>query len=414
MGRKKIQISRIMDERNRQVTFTKRKFGLMKKAYELSVLCDCEIALIIFNSSNRLFQYASTDMDKVLLKYTEYNEPHESRTNGDIVDMLNKKELKSCESPEPEQNGYEQMQNKFPKISNSDFDQLLKNQSMQESAANMTSAHYDMNHHTTMNNYLTSDLLPTHEQVTHEHSKVMNMSSIGRSVSSPGSIDSPTTQLSQGHSENSQLLNNGESTIYNMDSNSPKTTETTIGLKRLHPEHSDQRSSCPTRTRPVAKQSTPRTTSAHQSNPPTSLFSSPNQIAPTYQSIHHTTYPHTSDYMVAPTLASDLGFMSPAGMNTTAWTNHHQVNMMKEDISVKAEPNSPLHSEKSDHQGVHHHSGSSPLAGQIAPSYVSSNGLTDLSNQTSIRYSHQMHHIPHEICSVSAAKRARIEPTWAS
>ncbi|XP_071844756.1 myocyte-specific enhancer factor 2C-like isoform X2 [Apostichopus japonicus] len=102
MGRKKIQISRINDERNRQVTFTKRKFGLMKKAYELSVLCDCEIALIIFNSSNKLFQYASTDMDKVLLKYTEYNEPHESRTNADIINALNKKENKGCDSPETE------------------------------------------------------------------------------------------------------------------------------------------------------------------------------------------------------------------------------------------------------------------------------------------------------------------------
>ncbi|NXK99898.1 MEF2A factor, partial [Mesembrinibis cayennensis] len=81
-------------------TFTKRKFGLMKKAYELSVLCDCEIALIIFNSSNKLFQYASTDMDKVLLKYTEYNEPHESRTNSDIVETLRKKGLNGCESPD--------------------------------------------------------------------------------------------------------------------------------------------------------------------------------------------------------------------------------------------------------------------------------------------------------------------------
>ncbi|XP_029635745.1 myocyte-specific enhancer factor 2C isoform X3 [Octopus sinensis] len=112
MGRKKIQISRIGDERNRQVTFTKRKFGLMKKAYELSVLCDCEIALIIFNSANKLFQYASTDMDKVLLKYTEYNEPHESRTNKDIIESidwpqaLNKKEHKGCESPEPDHEQY--------------------------------------------------------------------------------------------------------------------------------------------------------------------------------------------------------------------------------------------------------------------------------------------------------------------
>ncbi|XP_052795266.1 myocyte-specific enhancer factor 2-like isoform X2 [Mya arenaria] len=91
MGRKKISITRINDERNRQVTFTKRKFGLMKKAYELSVLCDCEIALIIFTSNNKLYQYASSDMDKVLLKYTEYNDTVVSQTNKDIVEMLTKK-----------------------------------------------------------------------------------------------------------------------------------------------------------------------------------------------------------------------------------------------------------------------------------------------------------------------------------
>ncbi|XP_057646141.1 myocyte-specific enhancer factor 2C isoform X3 [Chionomys nivalis] len=127
MGRKKIQITRIMDERNRQVTFTKRKFGLMKKAYELSVLCDCEIALIIFNSTNKLFQYASTDMDKVLLKYTEYNEPHESRTNSDIVEALNKKENKGCESPDPE-SSYAltpRTEEKYKKI-NEEFDNMIK------------------------------------------------------------------------------------------------------------------------------------------------------------------------------------------------------------------------------------------------------------------------------------------------
>ncbi|XP_022236067.1 myocyte-specific enhancer factor 2C-like isoform X2 [Limulus polyphemus] len=76
----------------------------MKKAYELSVLCNCEIALIIFNTTNKLFQYASTDMDKILLKYTEYNEPHESRTNSDIMEAIFKKEHKStmneCSSPD--------------------------------------------------------------------------------------------------------------------------------------------------------------------------------------------------------------------------------------------------------------------------------------------------------------------------
>ncbi|XP_001949813.1 acidic repeat-containing protein [Acyrthosiphon pisum] len=106
MGRKKINISKITDERNRHVTFNKRKFGVMKKAYELSVLCDCEVAIIIFNKNNKLYQYASTDMDQVLLKYTEYSEPHESLTNTNIIAQLNRRgggegprSSKSVESP---------------------------------------------------------------------------------------------------------------------------------------------------------------------------------------------------------------------------------------------------------------------------------------------------------------------------
>ncbi|XP_061528256.1 myocyte enhancer factor 2cb isoform X7 [Phycodurus eques] len=144
MGRKKIQITRIMDERNRQVTFTKRKFGLMKKAYELSVLCDCEIALIIFNSTNKLFQYASTDMDKVLLKYTEYNEPHESRTNSDIVETLRKKGLNGCDSPDPDADdsvGHSpESEDKYRKI-NEDIDLMISRQRLCQA---MPPSNYDM------------------------------------------------------------------------------------------------------------------------------------------------------------------------------------------------------------------------------------------------------------------------------
>uniref|UniRef100_A0A8C1HH84 Myocyte enhancer factor 2ca n=1 Tax=Cyprinus carpio carpio TaxID=630221 RepID=A0A8C1HH84_CYPCA len=149
MGRKKIQIARIMDERNRQVTFTKRKFGLMKKAYELSVLCDCEIALIIFNSTNKLFQYASTDMDKVLLKYTEYNEPHESRTNSDIVETLRKKGLNGCDSPDidAEDSGHSpESGDKYCKI-NEDIDLMISRQRLCVSVVNFSDvkpSNYDM------------------------------------------------------------------------------------------------------------------------------------------------------------------------------------------------------------------------------------------------------------------------------
>ncbi|KAJ1842004.1 myocyte enhancer factor, partial [Coemansia sp. RSA 2708] len=87
MGRKKIKIQTIKDERNRQVTFLKRKAGLLKKAYELSVLCDSEIAVVIFSSQNKLVQYASTNMDKVLMRYTDYGEPSESLTNVQCAAM---------------------------------------------------------------------------------------------------------------------------------------------------------------------------------------------------------------------------------------------------------------------------------------------------------------------------------------
>ncbi|KAF3334492.1 Agamous-like MADS-box protein AGL9 [Carex littledalei] len=49
MGRGRVELKRIENKINRQVTFAKRRNGLLKKAYELSVLCDAEVGLIIFS-----------------------------------------------------------------------------------------------------------------------------------------------------------------------------------------------------------------------------------------------------------------------------------------------------------------------------------------------------------------------------
>ena len=59
MVRRKIKIKRIENATTRQVTFSKRRGGLMKKAHDLSVLCDAEVGLIIFSSKGKLFQFAS-------------------------------------------------------------------------------------------------------------------------------------------------------------------------------------------------------------------------------------------------------------------------------------------------------------------------------------------------------------------
>lgn len=59
MARGRVNVKRIENKVNRQVTFSKRKGGLLKKAYELSVLCDVEVALIIFSSSGKLYEFSS-------------------------------------------------------------------------------------------------------------------------------------------------------------------------------------------------------------------------------------------------------------------------------------------------------------------------------------------------------------------
>ncbi|XP_006345394.1 agamous-like MADS-box protein AGL15 [Solanum tuberosum] len=69
MGRGKIDIKLIENVNNRQVTFSKRRAGLLKKAGELSVLCDSEVAVIIFSSTGKLFEFSSTSMKQTLSRY---------------------------------------------------------------------------------------------------------------------------------------------------------------------------------------------------------------------------------------------------------------------------------------------------------------------------------------------------------
>ncbi|OIW04788.1 hypothetical protein TanjilG_11090 [Lupinus angustifolius] len=60
MVRGKTQLKRIENATSRQVTFSKRRNGLLKKAFELSVLCDAEVALIVFSQRGKLYEFASS------------------------------------------------------------------------------------------------------------------------------------------------------------------------------------------------------------------------------------------------------------------------------------------------------------------------------------------------------------------
>ncbi|XP_028959372.1 agamous-like MADS-box protein MADS3 isoform X1 [Malus domestica] len=71
MGRGRVVMERIKNNINRQVTFTKRRNGLRKKAHELSVLCDAQVAVIIYSSRGKLYEFCSTDMNKILEQYRQ-------------------------------------------------------------------------------------------------------------------------------------------------------------------------------------------------------------------------------------------------------------------------------------------------------------------------------------------------------
>ncbi|THU49207.1 hypothetical protein C4D60_Mb06t07120 [Musa balbisiana] len=74
MGRGRVELKRIENKINRQVTFAKRRNGLLKKAYELSVLCDAEVALIIFSNRGKLYEFcSSSSMLRTLERYQKCN-----------------------------------------------------------------------------------------------------------------------------------------------------------------------------------------------------------------------------------------------------------------------------------------------------------------------------------------------------
>ncbi|XP_052204744.1 truncated transcription factor CAULIFLOWER A-like isoform X1 [Diospyros lotus] len=74
MGRKKVEMKRIQDKSSRQVTFSKRRSGLIKKAGELSVLCDVEIALFIFSNHGKLYEFCTGESSaKILQRYQSHS-----------------------------------------------------------------------------------------------------------------------------------------------------------------------------------------------------------------------------------------------------------------------------------------------------------------------------------------------------
>ncbi|XWS34537.1 hypothetical protein CRYUN_Cryun21dG0047100 [Craigia yunnanensis] len=95
MGRGRVELKRIENKINRQVTFAKRRNGLLKKAYELSVLCDAEVALIIFSNRGKLYEFcSSSSMIKTLERYQKcnYGAPETNVSTREALELSSQQE----------------------------------------------------------------------------------------------------------------------------------------------------------------------------------------------------------------------------------------------------------------------------------------------------------------------------------
>ncbi|XP_019460420.1 PREDICTED: agamous-like MADS-box protein AGL9 homolog isoform X3 [Lupinus angustifolius] len=95
MGRGRVELKRIENKINRQVTFAKRRNGLLKKAYELSVLCDAEVALIIFSNRGKLYEFcSSSSMIYMLERYQKcnYGAPEANVSTREALELSSQQE----------------------------------------------------------------------------------------------------------------------------------------------------------------------------------------------------------------------------------------------------------------------------------------------------------------------------------
>ncbi|KAL3619344.1 MADS-box protein [Castilleja foliolosa] len=93
MVRGKTLMKRIENTTSRQVTFSKRRSGLLKKAFELSVLCDAEVALIIFSHNGKLYEFSSSRglfdvIDDTIERYEKNEKARTSDKNNTIQENI--------------------------------------------------------------------------------------------------------------------------------------------------------------------------------------------------------------------------------------------------------------------------------------------------------------------------------------
>lgn len=93
MGRRKIEMKMVMDSGTRQVTFSKRRTGLFKKANELSTLCAAQVAILVFSPGGKPYSFGHPNVESIFHRFLNPETPNaepadqEANSNLEIVEV---------------------------------------------------------------------------------------------------------------------------------------------------------------------------------------------------------------------------------------------------------------------------------------------------------------------------------------
>ncbi|KAJ0249646.1 hypothetical protein HA466_0151090 [Hirschfeldia incana] len=142
MGRRKIKMEKVQDTNTKQVTFSKRRLGLFKKAGELATLCNAEVGIMVFSPGNKPYPYGSPSFELVAERYNNENESEDSdsgETSGNGRRTRARQEKRICkrlnsimEQVEAEKKRGEDLQNQLETAGEKKFDKPIEELSLEE------------------------------------------------------------------------------------------------------------------------------------------------------------------------------------------------------------------------------------------------------------------------------------------
>ncbi|KAF8093267.1 hypothetical protein N665_0385s0016 [Sinapis alba] len=140
MGRRKIKMEKVQDTNTKQVTFSKRRLGLFKKAGELATLCNAEVGIMVFSPGNKPYPYGSPSFGLVAERYNNESEDSdgcETSRNGRANRARQEKKISKrlntiMEQVEAEKKRGEDLQNQLETAGEEEFDKPIEELSLEE------------------------------------------------------------------------------------------------------------------------------------------------------------------------------------------------------------------------------------------------------------------------------------------